>query len=128
MSDPLPMEYPVHYFDRYAKTVKTEKIYGEKWLRIAYGNPLGRLTVWAVARRAWFSRWYGRKMKRSSSSLRILPFISEYELKWEEFAKSPFDYKTFNEFFCRALKEGARPIKPGDDVAVFPADGRHLVF
>ncbi|MFA5058926.1 MAG: archaetidylserine decarboxylase, partial [Opitutaceae bacterium] len=44
------------------------------------------------------------------------------------FAKSAFSFKTFNEFFHRALKPGVRPIAPGDDVAVLPADGRHLVF
>ena len=46
----------------------------------------------------------------------------------EEFAKSPFDYKTFNEFFYRALRPEARPITPGDEIGVFPADGRHLGF
>ena len=46
----------------------------------------------------------------------------------DEFAKSPFDYKTFNEFFYRALKPESRPIAPGEKVAVFPADGRHLAF
>ena len=37
-------------------------------------------------------------------------------------------YRTFNEFFYRALKPEARPITAGEAVAVFPADGRHLVF
>ena len=46
----------------------------------------------------------------------------------DEFAKSAFDYKSFNDFFCRALKPSARPIAPGEKVAVFPADGRHLAF
>jgi len=119
---------PVQYFDRYSQTVQTERIYGEAWLRRAYDNPLGRATVWLIARRLWFSRWYARKMKSTASSIQILPFVSEYELKWEEFVKSPFDYKTFNEFFSRALKPDARPITPGSEVAVFPADGRHLVF
>lgn len=119
---------PVRYFNRYTGAIETEKIYGEAWLRRAYGNPLGRMTVWLVARRLWFSKWYARRMKTTASSLRILPFVAQYELKWEEFVKSPFDYKTFNEFFCRALKPEARPIAPGDNVAVFPADGRHLGF
>lgn len=119
---------PVEYFDRYTGTVERERIYGEKWLRLFYDNPLGRLGTWAMTRRLWFSRWYGRKMKAKRSADRILPFIAEYELKWEEFAKTPFEFKTFNEFFCRALKPEARPIAPGDDVAIFPADGRHLVF
>jgi phosphatidylserine decarboxylase len=84
--------------------------------------------VWALARRAFFSRWYGRKMSKTVSSLRIMPFITRYNLDVEEFAKSPFDYKTFNEFFYRQLKPAARPIAVGEDVAVFPADGRHLAF
>ncbi|HEY3755312.1 MAG TPA: archaetidylserine decarboxylase [Opitutaceae bacterium] len=119
---------PIEYFDRYSGTIETERIYGENWLRRAYGNPLGRMGVWLFARRLWFSKWYGRKMKGVRSADLVLPFITDYELKWEEFAKSPFEYKSFNEFFSRALKPEARPIADGDNLAVFPADGRHLVF
>ena len=119
---------PIRYYDRYRKTVETEQIYGEKWLRWAYETAPGRLTVWLVARRAWFSKWYGWKMNQRVSALRIIPFIAQYNVDVDEFAKSAFDYKTFNEFFYRALKPAARPIAPGEAVAVFPADGRHLVF
>lgn len=119
---------PIRYYDRYAKTVKTEKVYGERWLRLAYENPVGSLFVWLVARRIWFSKWYGRKMNKTVSALRILPFIAEYDIDVDEFAKSAFDYKTFNEFFYRALKPGARPIVVDERVAVLPADGRHLAI
>jgi len=119
---------PIRYYDRYARTLKTEQIYGEGWLRFAYGNPLGRAAVWLLARRAWFSQWYGRKMTKRDSALEIIPFITKYNLDVDEFLKSPFDYKTFNEFFYRALKPSARPITPGAEFAVFPADGRHLAF
>src|SRR3954463_4421674 len=67
-------------------------------------------------------------MNKKGSSLRIMPFIAEYNIDVDEFAKSPFDYKTFNEFFYRALKPEVRPIAPGEKVATFPADGRHLAF
>jgi len=123
----MPAE-PIRYYDRYSKTVKVERVFGEKWVRLAYENPGGRFFVWAVARRAFFSRWYGWKMNKTASSLQIMPFIAEYDLDVDEFAKSPFDYKTFNEFFYRALKPEVRPIAPGAEVAVFPADGRHLGF
>jgi phosphatidylserine decarboxylase len=123
----MPAE-PIRYYDRYARTLKTEQIYGEGWLRFAYGNPLGRAAVWLLARRAWFSQWYGRKMTKRDSALEIIPFITKYNLDVDEFLKSPFDYKTFNEFFYRALKPTARPIASGDAVAVFPADGRHHAF
>ncbi len=123
----MPAE-PIRYFDRYARTLKTERVYGEKWLRFAYENPVGPFFVWALARRAFFSRWYGWKMNKTASALQILPFIAAYDLDVDEFAKSAFDYKTFNEFFYRALKPDARPIAPGARVAVLPADGRHLAI
>lgn len=119
---------PIRYYDRYARTLKTEQIYGEKWLRFAYENSIGGFFVWSLARRAFFSKWYGWKMNKRTSALQILPFIAEYNLDVDEFAKSAFDYKTFNEFFFRALKPAARPIAEGERVAVFPADGRHLAF
>jgi phosphatidylserine decarboxylase len=123
----MPAE-PIRYFDRYAGAVKTEEVYGEGWLRFAYENPAGRLFVWLLARRALFSQWYGRKMNKPESSFEILPFIAKYGLNSDEFAKSPFDYKTFNQFFYRALKPEARPVAAGEKIAVFPADGRHLAF
>ena len=122
------MAEPLRYYDRYTRELKTEQIYGEGWLRFAYENPAGRFFVWLLAKRAWFSQWYGRKMSKKVSALEIIPFITKYGLDVDEFAKSPFDFKTFNEFFYRALKPAARPIAPGENVAVFPADGRHLVF
>lgn len=119
---------PIRYYDRYEKVLKTEQIYGEGWLRFAYENPAGLFFVWLLAKRAWFSQWYGRKMSKRVSALEIIPFITKYGLNVDEFAKSPFDYKTFNEFFYRALRPEARPIAPEPDVAIFPADGRHLAF
>lgn len=121
-------DQPIHFYNRYTKRVEEERVFGEGWLRFAYENPAGRSLVWLFARRAFFSKWYGYKMNKTESALRILPFISKYEIDVDEFAKSAFDYKTFNEFFYRALKPGVRPIAPGDKVAVFPADGRHLAF
>jgi len=123
----MPAE-PIRFYHRYKKTIEVERVFGELWMRLAYENPGGRFLVWLFARRAFFSQWYGRRMNKRTSALKILPFIAQYDIDADEFAKSPFDYKTFNEFFYRALKPGARPIVPGENVAVFPADGRHLAF
>lgn len=119
---------PIRYFDRYRQTVRTEKIYGERWLRLAYENPVGRSLVWLLARRIWVSKMYGRRMSKAASAQYILPFIAEYDLDVDEFVKSAFDYKNFNEFFFRALKPESRPIVADERVAVLPADGRHLAF
>jgi len=123
----LPPE-PIRYFDRYGGTTKIEKILGERWLRLAYENPVGRFGVWLLFRRAFFSWYYGRRMNDRASEMLIIKFIGDYDVDAREFARSPFDFKTFNEFFHRALKPEARPIAPGPGVAVFPADGRHLAF
>jgi phosphatidylserine decarboxylase len=119
---------PIRYYDRYDRTTKTEKVYGERWLRFAYDNPVGRLAVWLFIRRRFFSWYYGWRMKRAGSDLLIFKFIADYDVDATEFAKSAFDYKTFNEFFHRALKPERRPIAQGGGLAVMPADGRHLAF
>ena len=75
-----------------------------------------------------FLQLFQMALGASNSAARILPFITKYNLDVDEFAKSAFDYKTFNEFFYRALKPEARPIAAGAAVAVFPADGRHLAM
>jgi phosphatidylserine decarboxylase len=123
----MPAE-PIRFYNRYTKKIEVEQVYGERWMRLAYENPGGRFLVWLLFRRAFFSKWYGYKMSKPESALRVLPFISKYGIDVDEFAKSPFDYKTFNEFFYRALKPEARPIAPGEKIAVFPADARHLAF
>jgi phosphatidylserine decarboxylase len=123
----MPSE-PVRYFNRYTKTVETEKVVGERWMRLIYETVPGRLALHLVIRRALLSRIYGWKMNWHYSGQKVLPFIVEHNIDDREFVKSPFLFKTFNEFFTRALKPEARPIASGDDVAVFPADGRHLAF
>ena len=67
----------IRYIDRRDGEVKTEVIYGERSLRWAYGNPLGRLAQWLLVRRWIVSAWYGRRMNTVSSRVRIKPFIEQ---------------------------------------------------
>src|SRR5687767_8011024 len=119
---------PIQYFNRYTNQVETEKVYGEKFLHWTYGNPLGRLSLHALVKRALFSRWYGRRMDRRESAGKIAPFLQSYQIDTGEFAAPADSFCSFNEFFYRKLKPGARPIDPDPHAAVFPADGRHLGF
>jgi phosphatidylserine decarboxylase len=119
---------PIRFYDRYKKVTETEKVYGEPWLRLAYDNPIGRFAVWLLIRRRLFSWYYGWRMNRRGSDMLVFKFVTDYNVDVSEFAKSPFDFKTFNQFFHRALKPESRPIAQGAGVAVMPADGRHLAF
>ncbi len=119
---------PIRYFHRVKQTVETEQVYGEKWLRWTYESSLGRLALNLLVKRAVLSRYYGWRMNLRDSARRVLPFIVNYNLDVDEFAKTPYAFKTFNEFFYRALKPAARPVNSGERTAVLPADGRHLAL
>ena len=119
---------PIRYFDRSKQTIATEQVYGEKWLRWTYETSLGRLALGLLVKRALLSRYYGWKMSQRASANKVLPFIVDYDLDVDEFAKKALSFRSFNDFFYRALKADARPIVPGERIAVLPADGRHLAF
>jgi phosphatidylserine decarboxylase len=121
-------EDPIEYFDRHSKQKLIEQVYGEKWLHRIYGNPLGRLVLWLAVKRSWFSRWYGYRMSKPQSRQLIPEFISKYGLDVSEFAEPVASFSSFNDFFVRRLKPSARPIAQADDIAIFPADGRHMGF
>jgi phosphatidylserine decarboxylase len=74
---------------------------------------LSRL-IYAVARSE--VRWI------RNTFLRI--FLSGYRLNMAEAVQpDPFAYRSFNDFFTRALRPGMRPIAEGPEVVVSPVDG-----
>jgi phosphatidylserine decarboxylase len=74
---------------------------------------LSRLVLAATRVRA---RWF----KNST----IRGFLKLYRVDLAEAAESdPYRYGSFNEFFTRALKAGARPIAEDSDAIVSPVDG-----
>lgn len=118
----------IHFYNRNTGEMETEKVYGEAFLRWAYGNPLGSLALHSFVKRPFFSRWYGRRMDAPKTREKIAPFLVDYEMSADDFVKSPHDFAHFNDFFYRELKPEARPIAGDDSVVTFPADGRHLGF
>lgn len=116
----------IQFYNRYSQRMETEQVYGEAFLKWAYGSPLGKAALHTLVKRPAFSKWYGRRMDQADSQSRVLAFIDDYGLNVSEFADSPDSYKNFNEFFYRKLKADARPVAETD--VVFPADGRHLGF
>jgi len=119
---------PIRFLNRSTGEVEEEEIYGESFLRWAYANPLGRATVWAIARRAAFSKFYGWRMNQPPSATRIAPFLEEFGLDKSDFLEPPESFTSFNAFFSRKLKPEARPIDSDPATVVFPADGRHLAI
>lgn len=119
----------ISYFDRKEKKVKKESVYGEKALAFVYGNSffsrtLGVCFLWLSARFSWFSAFFGWWNKQPWTRKKAAWFIKKFHLNLDDFAPKP--YRSFNDFFIRKLKPGARPI--ASSLAVMPADGRYLFF
>ncbi|KAF2276368.1 uncharacterized protein EI97DRAFT_433209 [Westerdykella ornata] len=72
----------------------------------------------------------GRKYDDPASAAEIPGFIAFHQLDMSEVLLPTSEFKTFNEFFYRALKPGARPCSAPNDprVVVSPADCRAVVF
>ena len=117
---------PITFLNRYNGKLETEQVYGEGFLKWAYGNPLGKIALHSFIKRPFFSKWYGKRMDQPATKEKIAPFIKKYGMDAEEFLDDAASYEHFNAFFYRKLKPEARPIS--DAAVVFPADGRHLGF
>ncbi|KAF1933322.1 uncharacterized protein M421DRAFT_97499 [Didymella exigua CBS 183.55] len=72
----------------------------------------------------------GKKYDDPASTKEIEPFIAFHQLDMSEVLQPITQFKSFNEFFYRALKPEARPCSAPDDsrVIVSPADCRSVVF
>jgi phosphatidylserine decarboxylase len=64
------------------------------------------------------TRWPGPVLRTFLRS-----YIRHYDVDLEEVQEDLSAFKTFNEFFTRTLKDGARPIASGAKTLVSPSDG-----
>lgn len=116
---------PVEYVDRRTGERVAEAIMGDRALRFAYETLLGR-TLWPVlfgSRLA--SALMGRRYDSPKSRADIAKLASVPGCLVDEAEKPVGEYATFNEFFTRRLKPGARPLGDG---FVSPADGRLMLY
>ena len=117
---------PIRYVDRTTGQIKTEKVVSETALYWLYNNPLGELTLQALLKRKFVSDVYGWLMHTHWSVRKIEPFIKTYHIDTSQFQKQ--NYQSFNDFFIRKLKPGARKIDTDSNVVVSPADGKVFAF
>ncbi|MDB4651594.1 phosphatidylserine decarboxylase, partial [Verrucomicrobia bacterium] len=89
---------PILFYNRYSGQLETEAVYGGGFLKWAYGNPLGRVSVELLVKRAFFSHFYGWWMDRSSTVAKVKPFVKSFGLDAEEFAKKMDEFTSFNDF------------------------------
>ena len=115
----------IKYINRATGQVEIETPPAEGLLKFVYGNPLGAWTLLPLVKRKFLSAYYGRRMDSPASAKNIAAFVDKLKIDMSESQKGIEEFKTFNEFFYRALKPGARPLGQG---FISPGDGRLLAF
>jgi phosphatidylserine decarboxylase len=121
------------YINRKSRQEMTEKVYGKFYIDLLYGTSwfsklLSLLVLPLFSHLNFLSQLYGAIQKSRLSKKKIKPFIQKFDVDVSEFLDPVDAFQSFNDFFIRKLKPAARPIAPGNDVAILPADGRYLVY
>lgn len=118
----------IEFYNRYSRKIEKEEIFGEKFLRLLYNSPVGKLATKCLFKRKLFSVLWGRLMRQRYSQKYILPFVKKYRIDTEILEKKVTEFRTFDEFFSRKIRLSARPIVNTPESVVFPCDGRHLLI
>ncbi|CAA7396711.1 unnamed protein product [Spirodela intermedia] len=123
-------------FDRITKRLVEEVIDGKIILsmRAIYQSKIGLTLIDKGAKSILqgISEKQGKKMSTAESAKKIPEFIEFFkdQINVDEMKHPIEHFKTFNDFFIRELKNGARPIafKERDDIATCAADCRLTAF
>lgn len=110
------LQSDIKFWHRSQKSMQIEKVYGDKFIRFLYQSELGKLTGGIFANKI-FSQFYGSFQDKASSAKKVRPFIEKFQIDIDQYQPGSIpasdirdSYASFNEFFIRKLKLGARPI------------------
>ncbi|ATX82296.1 phosphatidylserine decarboxylase [Mariprofundus ferrinatatus] len=124
--------FEIQVFNRYRNAMEIEKVYGDGMVKFAYGNPIGRLLGPVIASKL-LSQIYGKSQDSLSSAGKVAPFIKAFNIRIDQFEKGSFadkpieaSYRSFNEFFIRAFREGERAFTPNDHEMGAFAEARYF--
>lgn len=113
--------------DRQSGQLLPESIPGEAALRWFYQSRLGFLCFSLLVNHAFVCWLYGKWQKRPWTRRQIAPFVARHRIDLEEVELPLEHYPSFNAFFTRRLRPGARPFAAEPEVLCSPADGKALV-
>ncbi|MBU3157520.1 phosphatidylserine decarboxylase [Clostridium estertheticum] len=114
----------IKYYNRKQNKYEIEKVAGEKYLNWSYSSPSGKGLVELLLKKKLFSKLYGYYCDTKMSSKKIKNFIKVLDIDMSMYSKNYNEYPSFNEFFIRSLKPGARIIDKNDNILISPCDGK----
>lgn len=120
-----PKSYQHVYIEQGKKVV--EKTEAQGFLLQLYTSFVGRM-VRSFLRCKLFSVLYGWYQDSILSRSKIKKFIAKHDINMSDFVVPVGGYASFNDFFCRSLKQGARLIDTQERALIAPADGKCWVL
>jgi len=121
------MKKPILY-NRKTKELEHENTYKADGLAFLYKTELGKALTSTILNKRVISSLYGRSVKSRRSVSQIGKFIKHYGIDLNEVKEPLSSFRSFNQFFIRKLKDGARPIDEVPSHLISPADSRLFVF
>ncbi len=105
--------------------IEKENSMQDRLLEWLYAHGSGRVLLWLLVRPS-VSKMGGRLLGSRFSRLIIPPFIRSHSIRMDEYKAESF--RSYNDFFKRELKPGARNIAAFPDVFISPCDSRLSVY
>lgn len=117
---------PIRYWNRDKKAEEVEAVYGEAAVGWLYGTSVGQTLADGFLSRRFPSKVYGAYQASSLSRHKVRPFIEKFKIPMEEYENREFD--SFNDFFIRKFRDGARKIESSPKKMPAFSEARYFAF
>ncbi|MCM2323080.1 MAG: phosphatidylserine decarboxylase [Oligoflexia bacterium] len=117
---------PIRIWNRYERREEVERVYGGAWVSWLYSTRAGQGVADAFLSKRAFSSAYGWYQDSALSRHKIAPFVRDFSIAMEEYEDAA--YGSFNEFFIRKFKPGARKFVEEPRRLPALAEARYLAF
>jgi len=118
----------IQYVDRPSGELREEVVLGEGFVRWVYESALGGVLRRSMLTRLHPSKAYGRWQSSSLSKRSIPGVVKQLSIDMGECIVPEGGFKSFNDFFTRRLRSGARPVVTDPTRLASPADGRTFTY
>lgn len=118
----------IEVYNRQTKKLEIEKVAGNNYIKWTYESPIGKSLLELFVKKKLFSKLYGVYCDSKFSRKKISNFIDSFDIDMSISNNTIDDFKNFNEFFVRTLKENSRPIDLDKNTLISPGDGRLFAY
>jgi len=115
-----------YYYNRRAECLEQERVLGDGLLKLAYATPARYVLSWPLFWTSCCSRILGWAADRGFSRRRIQKTVESLGMDLSDYVIPEGGFASFNDFFARRVKPGARPFAPTGVCS--PADCRLMVY